>query len=355
MKKIAIVIAELAAPGGAEKVAVDLAEEFKQRQYDVTVIKFARLPPNITRHEVSVKTINIDVPEQPGGLLKQVFILLRRAWRFRQLFRQEQYDYIFSFLEAANVPCAIASPHSILSIHLDPNTMTRHEWLAFRWLYPRARRVIAVSKQMQVLLQTKANLKNVDCIYNPVNTTLIKKKALEPINVNKPFILAVGRLEKQKRFDLLLEAFALSKVKAECKLIIIGRGTQQAFLENKIKEFNLQSCVILHGFDNNPYKYMAQAEFQVMSSDYEGYPLVLIEALSLGCPIVSTNCPTGPAEIIQHGRNGFLVEKGNAKALAQGMDELFYNIELRKKMRNVASESVRINDIAAVADAWLAA
>lgn len=355
MKKIAIVIAELAAPGGAEKVAVDLAEEFKQRHYDVTVIKFARLPANTIRHEISVRTINIDIPEQPGGLLTQIIILLKRAWRFHQLFQREQYDHIFSFLEAANVPCAIASSHSVLSIHLDPNTMTKNEWLAFRWLYPRAKRVIAVSRQMQELLQNRAHLKNVNCIYNPVNTRLIRQKAAEPIAIQQPFILAVGRLEKQKRFDLLLESFALSKMHSACKLIILGYGSQQEFLEKKIKELQLTKMALLVGFESNPYKYMARAEFQVMSSDYEGYPLVLIEALSLGCPIVSTNCPTGPAEIIQPGKNGLLVEKGNRQALAQGMDEMFYKTEQRMQMRSYAMESVRNNDIATVADAWLAA
>ncbi len=113
--------------------------------------------------------------------------------------------------------------------------------------------------------------------------------------------------------------------------------------------------MILVGFDANPYKYMAHAEFQVMSSDYEGYPLVLIEALSLGCPIVSTDCPTGPREIIRHGENGLLVEKGNVDAIAAGIDELFFDTAKCAQMRQLAVESVRGNDIAAVADAWLAA
>ncbi|MFN3785737.1 MAG: glycosyltransferase, partial [Thiothrix sp.] len=96
MKKIAIVIAELAAPGGAERVAADLAEEFRRRQHEVTIVKFARLPVEIERYQTAVRTINLDIPEQPGGLLTQVRILLRRAWRFRQLFQHEKFDHIFS-------------------------------------------------------------------------------------------------------------------------------------------------------------------------------------------------------------------------------------------------------------------
>lgn len=355
MKKIAIVIAELAAPGGAEKVAADLAEEFRRREYEVTVVKFARLPPDITRHEVPVRMINLDIPERPGGFFIQVAILLRRAWQFRKLFRQERFDHIFSFLEAANVPCALACPHSVLSVHLDPGTMTRSEWIAFRWLYPRAKRVIAVSRQMQDLLEQRAHLKNVNCIYNPVNTRVIREKAQEPITLEGRFILAVGRLERQKRFDLLLAAFARTQAQQDCKLVIVGRGSQQAALAQQIRALQLEERVLLAGFDANPYKYMAKAEFQVMSSDYEGYPLVLIEALSLGCPIVSTDCPTGPREIINHGGNGLLVEKGNVDAIAGGIDTLFYDDASRQQMRQQAVESVRGNDIAAVADAWLAA
>ena len=123
----------------------------------------------------------------------------------------------------------------------------------------------------------------------------------------------------------------------------------------KINELDLDQDVILAGFEANPYKYMAKAEFQVMSSDYEGYPLVLVEALSLGCTIVSTNCPTGPGEIIQHGHNGLLVETGNVQAIADGIDQLFFDQDLRNNLRQQAAVSVQNNDIAAVANAWLTA
>lgn len=354
MKKIAIVIAGLAAPGGAEKVAVDLAEEFHQRSHEVTVINFARLPPDIHCHKVSAKTIHVDVPEQPGGLFVQLGVLMRRAWAFRRIFRRERFDHIFSFLEAANVPCALASPEAVLSVHLDPGTMSRGEWLAFRWLYPRARGVIAVSRQMQELLEQRAHLKNVNCIYNPVNTRLIYQKAAESIALQDPFIVAVGRLEHQKRFDLLLEAFARTHARNTCRLLIIGRGSQQEYLEAQIHELGLEQQVVLVGFENNPYKYMARAAFQVMTSDYEGYPLVLIEALSLGCPILSTDCPTGPREIIRHGYNGLLVEKGNVAAIAAGIDTLWDDRGLRMQLSQQARSSVAVNDISKVADAWLA-
>ena len=353
-KKIAIVIADMAAPGGAEKVAADLAEEFHARKHDVTVIKFEEYG-DIPRFPYPGRTIHLHLPSRKGGLPRQVFTLLRRAWYFRKVFRQEKFDHIFSFLEASNVPCVLASRDVVLSMHLDPEKMTHHEWRAVKWFYPRAKRVITVSRQMTDLLVERAHLGNVKCIYNPVNTDLVREKSQEPIAVEGPFILAVGRLERQKRFDLLIDAFARSQARQSCKLVMVGRGSQQKILEQQIAELGLQEQVVLVGFELNPYKYMAKAEFQVMSSDYEGYTLVLIEALSVGCPIVSTDCPTGPREIIRSGENGLLVEKGNADALAAGIDRIFTDTALREQMRIKACQSVNANDITAVADAWLAA
>lgn len=353
-KKIAIVIADMAAPGGAEKVAADLAEEFHARKHDVTVIKFEEYG-DIPRFPYPGKTIHLHLPSRAGGLPRQLITLLKRAWYFRKLFRKEKFDHIFSFLEASNVPCALASRDAVLSMHLDPEKMTQHEWRAVKWFYPRAKRVITVSRQMTDLLVERAHLDNVTCIYNPVNTRLNREKSQEAIALEGRFILAVGRLERQKRFDLLIDAFARTQAQHECKLVIVGRGTQQEALEQQIAALGMQDRVILAGFELNPYKYMVKAEFQVMSSDYEGYPLVLIEALSLGCPIVSTDCPTGPREIIHSGENGLLVEKGNAAALAAGIDQLFQNPALREQMRLKAQASVHANDIATVANAWLAA
>jgi glycosyltransferase involved in cell wall biosynthesis len=355
MKKIAIVIAELVAGGGAEKVAADLAEEFSQRQYEVTIVTFADLLPHEARHAVPARFVHFQLPEQRGGIVSQMGLLLRRAWSFRQFFRQERFDHVFAFLEAANAPCVLACDQAVLSVHCNPEHMTRNDWRVFRWLYPRARRVIAVSRQIQDLLEHQARLRNVSCIYNPINTRLLNARAQEPVAVEGNFLLAVGRLEDQKRFALLIDAFALSRASQYCKLLIVGEGSQYAMLAQRITALGLEQQVSLVGFDANPYKYMARARFLVMSSAYEGYPLVLIEALSLGCPVVATDCPTGPREIINHGYNGLLVENGNPQALAEGIDTLFFDDGLRTRMSHFAPQSVRDNDIAVVADAWLAA
>ncbi len=355
MKKIAIVIADLRMPGGAEKVAVDLVIEFHRRGDDVTVINFDHPLPKGALYEVPCRVLDINMPGHKGGILVQIGLLLKRAWCFHRIFQRVKFDHIFSFMEAANLPTVLVAPNAVLSVHLDPGTLTRSEWVAFRWVYPRAKRVITVSKQTQSLLKTKAGLGNVCCIYNPVDTRLVHEKSKQAVAIKGRFILAVGRLVRLKRFDLLLAAFAITRAREECFLVILGTGAEQQQLQAQIINLGLENCVLMVGFDDNPYKYMARAEFQVMSSDHEGYPLVLIEALALGCPVLSTDCPTGPQEIIHPGVNGLLVETGNVDALAEGIDQLFFDDELRERLSRQAAESVRDNDVAAVADRWLAA
>lgn len=353
-KKIAVLIANLATPGGAEKVAADLINEFTRCGYEVTLITFEAtqqrvLQPKCTRH------IHLPLPSQQGGLMTQVMLLLKRARAFRQLFKQYEFDHIFSFLEAANAPCALASQQSILSMHLDPKVMTHKEWLLVKYLYPRVKGVVAVSQHMQALLQHRTGLKNLQCIYNPIDTSAIQQKAQEKPKLvdDEPFIVAVGRLTQQKRFDRLLDAYSHSGITHQARLVIVGSGDKHHELEQKIETLGLQERVVLAGYQSNPYAYMQRALFLVMSSDHEGYPLTLLEALALQCPIVSVDCPTGPREIVQHEHNGLLTPPQDTTALAKAMQRLITEVELYKHLKANTQQSVVSNDIKLVAQRWL--
>jgi glycosyltransferase involved in cell wall biosynthesis len=352
MKKIAIVIGDLGMPGGAEKVAADLATEFHQRGYDVTVITFEE--KNKSGYlQTPAKHLHVSMPSREGSILSQLALLAQRVWTFRQVFQREQFTHIFSFLESANIPCALASPLTLVSVHIDPDEWTERQKKIIKFAFKRARAVVALTNSMQTKLETNLQLNNVVRIYNPVMTNLVHQRAKEHIAINKPFILAVGRLNALKRFDRLIAAYAQAKIAETCQLIILGEGELRQDLEKQIKAYGLQNRVLLLGYESNPYKYMTRAEYLVMSSDTEAYPVVLIEALSLGCPVLSTDCPSGPREIIREGVNGLLVALSE-QALAAGMQRLCTDQQLRERLSRQAPSSVQINDIRAVADTWLA-
>lgn len=352
MKKIAIVIGDLGMPGGAEKVAADLATELHQRGYDVTVITFEEKKKS-GYLQTPAKHLHISMPSREGGLFSQLKLLARRVWIFRQIFQREQFTHIFSFLESANVPCALASPLTLVSVHIDPDEWTERQQKIIKFAFKRARAVVALTNSMQAKLEIGLQLGNVVRIYNPVMTDLVHQRAKENTIINKPFILAVGRLNALKRFDRLIAAYAQAQVADNYLLVILGEGELRQDLEKQIQAYGLQDRVLLLGYEPNPYKYMIRAEYLVMSSDTEAYPVVLIEALSLGCPVLSTDCPSGPREIIREGVNGLLVAL-TEQALAVGMQRLCTDAQLRERLSRQAPSSVQANDIRTVADAWLA-
>jgi glycosyltransferase involved in cell wall biosynthesis len=134
-----------------------------------------------------------------------------------------------------------------------------------------------------------------------------------------PVLLAAGRFTRQKDFATLLDAFAILVKQKDCRLIILGEGKLRGELERHITRLGLEARVSLPGFAGNPYAYMSRCDMFVLSSLWEGSPNVLKEALALGLPVVATDCPSGPKEILQNGRFGPLVPMGDAQAMAAAM------------------------------------
>lgn len=212
--------------------------------------------------------------------------------------------------------------------------------------YPFADRVITVSRgvlENLAEISPKAASKGV-VIYNPVVDESLKSKMSEPledpwfVGSDVPIIISVGRLTLQKNYDLLLRAFARLRKEREARLVIIGDGNQRAQLEAEVTRLGLQECVLLPGFKPNPYPYMSRAALFVMSSDYEGFGSVLVEAMACGCPIVSTDCPSGPREILEDGRWGDLVPVRDEEALAHAMERALTRKHDRNALRARASD-----------------
>lgn len=347
MKKIALVISGLQA-GGGERVVATLSQEFA-KEYDVTVIIFDGRKID---YEYGGKLICINCPDKQGVVGKAINILIR-TYKLRQLYRQESYDYIFGFMESANFSSLLASRKTIASTHIDPAFLSRPERLLVRLLYPLAHRVAPVSNDMANTLKAQYKLKNVTTIYNPVPVEALQQSADRPRPHQRKYILAVGRLTYQKHFDLLIEAYAKSKASKDCDLIILGEGELREALTHQVSNLGLDHQIQLPGRLNDPFHYFKHAEFMALSSRAEGFPMVLIESLTLSCPVLSVDCPTGPREIIQHHHNGLLIAGENMDLLAESIDQLFYDKDLREKLTLNAADSVKHLSAATICQEWI--
>jgi len=193
----------------------------------------------------------------------------------------------------------------------------------FKYLLGMADKVIVNSidfkKQFKVLFNINAK-----CIYNPLNKSEILKYSKEPIkfsfykkNKKSLKIITIGRFTDQKDHQTLLKSLNEIKDQINFKLLIIGRGVNKYKIVNYIKENNLKSNVKILPFQNNPFKYLRISDLFILTSQFEGLPNVLLEAAVLKKFIISTNCPTGPREILQNGKGGFLFKIGDYKNLSQ--------------------------------------
>jgi glycosyltransferase involved in cell wall biosynthesis len=200
-------------------------------------------------------------------------------------------------------------------------------YASVRFAYPLADAVTAVSRGVadDVLQFTRVKPQKIRVIYNPAFGDDLIERSREPLDHpwfaedQPPVILAVGRLHHQKGFDVLLNAFSAVLAEKPSRLIILGEGHQRERLERQAQELGIASFVQFPGFVKNPYAYMSRAALFVLSSRWEGLPGVLIEAMACGCAVVATDCPSGPAEIIENAMQGAIVPVEDPGALATAM------------------------------------
>jgi len=213
-------------------------------------------------------------------------------------------------------------------------------------VYPWADAIVAVSNGVADDLSRFANLRRsrIVTIYNPMVNAELLEKAKVPVDHPwfapgaPPVILGAGRLETQKDFPTLLKAFARVCARREARLIILGEGREEERLRALARELGVASQVDLPGFTLNPYAYMARAAVFVLSSAWEGLPLVPAEAMACGCPVVSTDCPSGPAEILEGGVYGPLVPVGDHEAMANAIASMLDQPPDRERLRARAAE-----------------
>lgn len=317
--------------GGAERVMLDLAREFARIGHKVEFALMQAIGDFLHEAQRDFRVVDLSVAKTRG-----VVVPLARY------VRQAKPDTVIANmwpLTSASVVARALSGHCCKLLLVEHNTLTRQyqTWgklhalkmsLSMASSYRFADLVAAVSEGSATDTARLARLtpSRVGVLHNPIpQRSMPSSEVRAAVNGmwNCPSgqrILAVGSLKDQKNHPLLLHAFAeLSR--PDARLMILGQGENEALLRSTATKLGIGDRVIFPGFHPDPSPFYATADLFVLSSDYEGLPTVLIEALSFGLPVVSTDCPSGPAEILENGRWGRLTPVGDAEALARAMDE----------------------------------
>jgi glycosyltransferase involved in cell wall biosynthesis len=327
--RIAFFTRDLAA-GGVARVIVNLSNGFIDCGHPVDVVLARARGPFVEQLVDDVRVVDLGV----GRSLASIPGLVRYL-------RYEKPLALLACQDGANVVAlwskwlAGGSTRVLVSIHTNVSQNARAATKArgrlipyfIRWFYGWADDVIAVSEGVADDVAGIAGLdrQRIHVIYNPVDTDHVKALAAEPLQHpwfgpgGPPVVVSAGRLTRQKDFPSLLRAFARIRQSRPARLMILGEGEERASLENLARELDCQDAVALPGFVPNPYPYMAAGGVFVLSSAWEGFGNVLIEAMALGVPVVSTDCPSGPAEILGGGRYGTLVPVSDVDALARAI------------------------------------
>jgi glycosyltransferase involved in cell wall biosynthesis len=252
----------------------------------------------------------------------------------------------------------------ILWVHCDWSQFSTHvSWrqrLALQF-YRFADRVVCCSLGAQEAFATlvPAATPKLTTIYNGVGIDEVQRLSQEAIEAEhevifeKPVTVAVGRLDVQKGFDILIRAHAQARASVDCNLVIIGEGPLHDDLLKCARDNGVADSVFLIGFQKNPFRYMRRAHAFAMSSRFEGFALVLVEAMACGTAVISTSCPSGPAEVLDHGRFGLLVEPENPAALATSLVGVLIDPAERRRLSALALERCRAFDIGASIDEWV--
>ncbi len=216
--------------------------------------------------------------------------------------------------------------------------------------YRKAAHIIALTKVMRgdLIENYHLNACKITVIPNMVDVEYVQKKSSEPVNEkffgkkdNVPVITTMGRLSEQKGFEYLLQALKKVNNRYRAKLAVFGEGKLRSKLEGMVKTLNLENDVWFAGLKENPYKYIAKSDIFVLSSLWEGFPNALIEAMACGTAVISTNCSSGPSEIITPGLDGLLVPVKDVEEMAGAMARLVNNRALRVSITENAAETVK--------------
>ncbi|WP_305137815.1 glycosyltransferase [Pseudoalteromonas sp. TB13] len=329
-KKITLFISSLAG-GGAEGVCVTVASGLAEAGWDVTlVILTLKDAAYRTRLSKKVNLVVLDLPNARSSILP-IYNYLKTHKPTKVVVFNYELSLILLLIKLfmrVNVKIISRNINSLSENSKSVKRSFRTSVFSFLLMkiYKRSDHIVNQCEGMRTdLLSVFPKLKNkTSVIYNPVNTTVENEAVnIKPSEVFKgDYILCVGRLEDQKAFHFAIQAFSvLSKNHPSLRLKIVGQGSLEQKLKQLVSDFNLSEKVDFEGFQQSVIPYYLHAKLTLLTSLYEGFPNTLVESISLGTPVVAFNCKSGPSEIIEQGKNGYLVEYQNINSLQDYLDK----------------------------------
>jgi len=316
--------------GGAERIVLNLTEGIAEHGLAVDLVLAAATGPLRDHVAPGVQVVDLASPR----VLRSIGPLARylRRERPRALVSSMSHANLVALwaarLAGTGTPVVVTEHNTMSQSALEQGWLERRLWPpVLRSFYPWADHVVAVSRDAADDFARTVGIprERVQVIYNPVIMPGMKTRARQTPDHpwlgpdQPPVVLGIGRLTRQKDFPTLIRAFAGVRRQRSARLIILGEGEDRRALEALVAELGLGGDVALPGFRENPLAYLAASSLFVLSSAWEGLPTVLIEALAVGARVVSTDCPSGPREILQEGRLGTLVPVGDILALTAAM------------------------------------
>ena len=311
-----LIIQESAKGGGAEKVLTDMLQYFDTTQYDVTLMLINAYGPHLSEIPAKIKYFHIN--KRPPGIFKRCmnqYALLRDILfknKIKKIVKNQYYDAIISFMEGpATKAHSFITNHAIKNISWVHINLVKNHWSAFIYrnhneekaAYKKMNNIIFVSQGAKEAFSELFGItENLKVIYNIIDYQSINQKATAYVPEKTKFTICnVGRLIEQKRQDRLIKIAKILKNKGfEFEIWILGEGKLKSKLMNLAKTLEVSDEVKFLGYQANPYPYIKRADVFVLTSDTEGYPTVVCEALCLGKPVISTNI-TGSDELLANG------------------------------------------------------
>lgn len=329
--------------GGAEKVAVEMANQFSIK-HNITVMTLNNEKDKFILDD-SISRVKLDLFKKSGNIIQAIKLNLFRVFILRKNILKGDYDIVISFMNRTNIRVLL----SLLFTKI-PVVITEHNYpednpmkgvweILRRYLYKKSASLVSVSNGISDWFSFLPPEKK-KVIYNPVNVNT-GDIVDNTLNRTRKNIVAMGRLVDIKGFDILIDAFKSVALENDLwDLSIIGDGKLYNALDKQIKELELQNRVYLLGFKSEPHNIIKNADIFVSSSRSEGLGNAIIEAMMCGVPVISTNCPVGPAELIENGISGILVENKSVIELAEAINKLIKDEDRRKVLVKSATESL---------------